>query len=111
MTISFVETAEPHFALPLPLSEKENQTDNEQRPSDELVKKTENKIESSISEIEIPHHLNGSLKMSTSSKDSQVKEDSNNKTDVGNSEKEEEERHSLWKWPAKSGKLTKVGKH
>lgn len=47
--------------------------------------------------------------MSTS-KDSQGKEDTNNKTDIVNMENEEDEPHSLWRWGARSSKLAKVSK-
>lgn len=50
---------------------------------------------------EAPNHINGTLKISVVS---QINEDSNNKLEDNN----EKEPHSLWKWPAKSGKFTKV---
>lgn len=107
-TFLIIETTEPHFTLPPSLSEKESQNENEENSNDEQFKKTESIVEASVSVIEMPHHLNGSLKMSTSSKDSKGKEDPNNKTNFGIIENEEEEPHSLWKWPARRSKLAKV---
>lgn len=107
----FTEIAESHFTISSSLGEKRNITENEQKQLEEdKSQNTEERIKEIISVIEVPNHLNGSLKIAVSSEAPQVNDGSSGKVDAGNNEKEEETPHSLLKWPSKSSKLTKVRK-
>lgn len=103
--------AEPHITLPPSSSEKENAADNQQKMNSKEkddIESTEENAGGSISVIEIPKHLNGSLKMAHSTEGSNTNEESSNKVEGTNIEKDQEEAHSLWRWPSSSGKFTKV---
>lgn len=92
------------------MSGKGAPTDTEQKQEEEITsKESEGKIGQSVAVIELPYHLNGSVKMPTSSAESHVNEDTYNRSEISVTEKGEEEPHSMSNWPAMSGKFAKVG--
>ncbi|KAJ8943862.1 hypothetical protein NQ314_009632, partial [Rhamnusium bicolor] len=99
--IQSIEAAEAH--LPLRLS-KDNDTISKKSVEKDQDNNTENlpPLEQPVHIVDTPTHLNGSLKIPVM--DAAIDE-MNNKVD-GNTTVAEEEPHSLWKWPSRSGKFT-----
>ncbi|XP_018579778.1 sodium/potassium/calcium exchanger 3 isoform X2 [Anoplophora glabripennis] len=100
------ETAEAHLPLRITedtalKTEKSIEKDQDNNTEICVVQPMEPQIHSSNP----PSHLNGSLKIPVN--DAQEVDEVNNKVEVNNYV-EEEEPHSLWKWPAGRGKFTQA---
>lgn len=100
---------ESHCTPPAPLSEKENsKVSTEQKPiATEESQRNLDKVDEQMV-IELSNHLNGSLKTSGTMENSPANEEYSNKVESAIADTDEEEPHSLCRWPSKSGIFRKV---
>lgn len=98
------------FTVPPSQNDKETTTSvSIQSPVGEENNQTETEIKAVeiTTVIDVPNHVNGSLKVAAAPELVVTNPDVINKKDNADPE-DEKEPHSLLKWPAKSGKFTKV---